>query len=272
MQELEELRKLLETKSKHGNYQMLPPALLDLDPALSSYSHSRRLDSQRYDWFSEKLNFENKSILDIGANVGYFSFRLATEKNAKITTYEPFNEHSIAIDRCKRILGIGDEKFRNVNLGVSLADLDNLEKFDVVLFFNVIQHAGEDFDRDAVQSIDEWRDYALQYLSKLRSTADCLIFQTGYTWLGHNGKLCDEIDTLDFTINLLHDAGWNIKYCGVVENYNCHKYVDYNVSQGSKNPHPVVGRRTKLAVRFKNKFLNRNLDYRFMQRPIFICE
>ncbi|MBT8507874.1 hypothetical protein AZH53_05535 [Methanomicrobiaceae archaeon CYW5] len=272
MQELEDIRKLLDARSKHGHYQMLPPALINIEPTLSRFSHSRRLDNERYEWFSKKINFKNKRILDIGANIGYFSFRLATEMQGNLTTYEPFIDHSIAIDTCKRILGLDDNSFNNVNQGVSLKDIKNLKRYDIVLFFNVLQHAGEDFDSNFVRSVDDWRDYAVQYLTELRNITEYLIFQTGYTWLGHEGKFCDDDDILDFTIDLLRDAGWNIEYCGVVTNHQSPNYVDYEISNDSKNVHPLISFWTKYGIIFKNKFFNANLDYRFMERPLFICK
>jgi 2-polyprenyl-3-methyl-5-hydroxy-6-metoxy-1,4-benzoquinol methylase len=77
---LNKLISLLSSKSKHGNYQMLPPQLLNKLPELKQYSHTRRLDDKRYEWIVNNIDLSKKSIIDIGANVGYFSIRFASEK------------------------------------------------------------------------------------------------------------------------------------------------------------------------------------------------
>ncbi len=72
--------------------------------------------------------------MDIGANIGYFSFRLASEKNALITIYEPHDQHIKAIESIKSILGIPGKKINCVNRGVGLDDINNLPEQDIVLF------------------------------------------------------------------------------------------------------------------------------------------
>lgn len=211
--DLDKLNELLITKSKHGNYEMLPPALLKVEPALSTYSSSNRLDQQRYDWFSNKINLEGKNLLDIGANIGYFSLRLATEHNTVVPAYEPFEPHSRCIELSKRILNLTDDEFTVLNEGISLEKMSTLKRVDIILFLNVIQHAREDYDAERVQCLADWREYAVQYLSKLKEVGEYLVFQMGYTWLGHKDKLCKDKDILDYAVKLLLDSGWSIISC-----------------------------------------------------------
>lgn len=269
---LDELKELLITKSKHGNYEMLPPALLKFDPSLSSYSNSVRLDQQRYDWFSNKINFEGRNLLDIGANIGYFSLRLATEHNATVTAYEPFKPHSQCIELSKKILNLTDDQFKVVNEGVSFDRISTLKKVDIILFLNVLQHAGEDYDREYVHDLTEWREYAVQYLNKLKEVGEYLVFQTGYTWLGHEDKLCKDKEILDYTIKILSDSGWSIISCGIIADASNPTYIDHKINESQINPLPLTSKWDSMNLSLKKRILGYKYDYRFMQRPIFICK
>lgn len=269
--DLDALKKLLITRSKHGNYGMLPPALIKVDPSLSLYSNSNRLDQQRYDWFSKKINFEGKRVIDIGANTGYFSLRLATEYNSIITAYEPFEPHYRSIELSKRILNLADDRFFVVNEGISLDKISSLERVDIILFLNVLQHAGEDFDVERVQNLADWRRYAVQYLDKLKEIGRYLIFQMGYTWLGHEDKICKDKDILDYTMKLLADSGWSIISCGIVAGLNNPTYIDYILSETGKNRSPFTSKWDSVNINLRKRFFGYKYDHRFIQRPIFVC-
>jgi len=270
MSDEKHLEQLLISQSKHGNYQMLPTVLINKIPELGKYSQSRRFDDRRYQWFSEKLNFTNKSVLDIGANIGYFSFRLAIEKNAKVTAYEPYLKHFDAIKSIKTILELYDDQITPINKGVELNDIENLPEQDIVLFFNVIQHAGEDFDCKYVHNKTEWEKYAIEYLHRLTYKAKYIVFQQGYTWLGHAGKLCQDENIIDFTATILRKANWNIKCCGIIKDVSNPTYSDFEVAL-QNNIHPITNKWQRIKLNILRKIRISNNDYRFMQRPIFIC-
>lgn len=269
--DLDELKELLITKSKHGNYGMLPPALLKVDPSLSPYSNSNRLDQQRYDWFSKKINFEGKKLLDIGANIGYFSLRLATEHNTIITAYEPFEPHARSIELSKRILGLTDNEFTIINKGVSFEEISSLRKVDIILFLNVLQHAGEDYDAEHVRSLVNWREYAVKYLNNLKKVGEYLIFQMGYTWLGHEGRFCEDKDILDYTMKILSDAGWSIVSCGTVVDLHNPTYADYQLNKSGRNCPSFVSKWDIININLRKQISGYEYDHRFMQRPLFIC-
>lgn len=270
--DLDVLKGLLITRSKHGNYGMLPPALLKVDPSLSAYSNSNRLDQQRYDWFSKKINFKGKRVIDIGANTGYFSLRLATEYNSTITAYEPFEPHYRSIELSKRILNLADDRFSVVNEGVSLDKISSLERVDIILFLNVLQHAGEDFDAEHVRNLEDWRGYAVKYLNKLKGVGRYLIFQMGYTWLGHEDKICKDEDNLDYTKEILADSGWSITSCGTVACLNNPIYIDYTLNETGRNRSPFASKWDSININLRKRFFGYKYDHRFMQRPIFVCK
>ena len=270
--DLDELKELLITRSKHGNYGMLPPALLKVDPSLSSYSNSNRLDQQRYDWFSSKINLEGVKLLDIGANVGYFSLRLTTEHNTTVTAYEPFEPHFRSIELSKKILNLTDDEFTVVNDGVSLDGISSIEKVDIILFLNVLQHAGEDYDAEYVQNPADWREYAVRYLNKLKEVGEYLIFQMGYTWLGHEGKLCKDKDILDYTLKILSDSDWSVISCGTVAGLHNPTYADYALNDSGGNRPPFTSKWDGININLRKRIFGYEYDHRFLQRPLFICK
>ncbi len=267
---MEEIKAYLLSQTKHGLYQMLPPSLIAKVPELEKFSFTGRFDDKRFDWFSNKLDFDGKKVMDIGANIGYFSFRLSSEKNALLTIYEPHQPHIKAIESIKSVLKIPDKKINCVNQGVGLDDIKNLPEQDIVLLFNVLQHAGEDYDKKYVKEISQWRDYTVKYLRALRGKAENMVFQMGYSWLGHEDNFCNDKDIIPFTVSLLQDAGWKIKHCGVIGNVFNTYYIDCAFA-GPKAKHPIINQFDWFISRTMNKLKILKKDYLFMQRPVFIC-
>jgi len=268
---MEDIKAYLLSQTKHGLYQNLPPSLLKQMPELEKFSFSRRLDDKRFNWFSDKLDFDGKKVMDIGANIGYFSFRLNTEKNAALTIYEPHTEHIRAIESIKSILQITDNNIRCINQGVALDDIKNLPEQDIVLLFNVLQHAGEDFDKKYVPDISHWHKYTIKYLKALSEKANQMVFQMGYAWLGHEDNFCEDKDIISFTIDLLKESGWNIKNCGVIGNVINPTYVDFPLDDANAN-HPIINPVDRFTSKALNKLKILKKDYLFMQRPVFICQ
>jgi len=267
---MKQLENLLLSAGKHGLYQMLPEQLIAKYPELRKYSHTDRIDNKRYDWFSTKLDFRNKKIIDIGANIGYFSFRLNLEKNTTNITYEPFEQHFTAINEIRNLLQIDNNKFITENSGVDFDNIDNLPKSDIVLLFNVVQHAGEDFDKKYVQKIDQWKNHTINYLKKLSFKTQYIVFQTGYTWLGHEYKLCEDDKIIEFTEDLLNKSEFEILECGIVKNIFTSNYKSINISKTKKLP-----LNSKLYSFTANFLASKKLikaNSRFMLRPIFICK
>jgi len=271
MASVEEFISHIKVEGKHGHYQLLPPALISKYPQLSQLPYNNiRLDDKRYDYFCSKLPVNEAKVTDIGANIGYFSFRLMTEKLSKVTVYEPFQAHSEVIGEIAQLLDITSESLTNRCEGISLDSIDNMNHTDILLFFNVLQHAGEDFDSQYVKSAADWRAYAVQYLSKLRQKAGHMVFQTGYSWLGHKDDLCAKSDIIPFTLQLLKEAGWEVWNVGVISNFDKPVYEDLDFRKTTK--HPALGMMRLLEYGIKHRMGRELPNYRFLQRPIFICK
>jgi hypothetical protein len=274
----EELISLLQRKSKHAGYQMLPPCLEGaIGKSIKGLSGRKGHDVSRYEWFKSRCGSLSGPVLDIGANLGYFSFRIIQDFKVKVVAYEPYGPHSRILSLIRDICDIDPDDIVIENRGVGLKDIENLPEVETVILLNVLQHAGEDFDHNLVTSHEKWRDYAVEYLVKLKNKASLMFFQMGYTWKGHEGKLCRDNDIIDFTARLLNESGWEIKHCGLPKKMGEPlDYEDYNISCRGHNAVFLPGF-TGLAGVLKKKMIHVLKPgyygfYRFAQRPLFICE
>ncbi len=272
------LIELLKEESKHSGYQMLPPCLVEvMGEAPAGLVGDKRQDASRYDWFNCKWDSSVNSIIDIGANLGYFSFRALKDFNVKINAYEPYEPHAEAMSIIRELCGFNPEEVIISNKSVGMKEIDALPAADLLILLNVLQHAGEDFDSDMVLSIEGWRDYAIGYLKKLRNKTRLMFFQMGYTWKGYEGKLCQDNDIIDFTVKLLDEAGWHIRHCGIAKDISRPLYYeDYEVSISRHNAvflpelNGFTGKVKKNIMNFLHpEYLG---IYRFAQRPLCMCE
>ena len=269
--ELSNFMSYVKSEGKHGLYQLFPPALIQQYPELQNLPYdSMRLDDKRYNFLIKNIDLKGLQITDIGSNIGYFSFRLATEETCKVLMYEPYMDHFKAIGEIRNLLNLDEKSVEIRNEGVDLDAINKLEPTDVILLFNVLQHAGEDFDKTRVQKVEDWYAFAVEYLSKLRAKTKYLIFQNGYSWLGHSNDLCNKEEIIAFTVKLLKEAGWKIEKCGIVTNFRTHAYQEINIEKTTKNPIFSSLKYFEYGVKYRLGFNVPN--HRFIQRPIFICK
>ena len=257
---------------------MLPPCLDGaIGKSIKGFSGRKGHDISRYEWFKSRCGSLSGPVLDIGANIGYFSFRIIQDFKVKVIGYEPYGPHSRVLSLIRDICEVDPNNIVIENKGVGLRDIESLPEAEIIVLLNVLQHAGEDFDHELVVSLEEWRDYAVEYLTKLRTKASLMFFQMGYTWKGHEEKLCEDNDIIDFTVKLLDDAGWKVKHCGIVKNIVrplC--YEDQPVSTTEHNP-VFFKAWNSLPSKIMKKIIGIVRPgyfriYRFAQRPLWICE
>lgn len=273
----DELIDLLSTDSKHATYQMLPPCVELRDDRLTALVGTERRDRRRYDWLSSHVGALQGTAVDIGANLGYFSFRILQDFDVAVIAYEPHRSHARAICVIRDLCGIERNRLAVTSRAVGLREIATLPTSDLLIMLNVLHHAGEDFDRNLVTDLRQWRPYAIAYLSELRTRSRLLFFQMGYTWLGHAGKLCGDDEIIDFTASLLTEAKWRIRHCGVIHRYwPPFTYRDYPVSLGHHNPVALPDLKRSVLLRLKTRIIRRAgfdvMPYRFAQRPLWICE
>lgn len=267
----EKLAKFYNDESKHSRYQNIP----DFVKADTGYEEELiplwRSDLPRYDYLLEVLKaLPFNSLLDVGANTGFFSLMLSRYQSAKeITALELNSNHLEFINIIKDNYSI--DNLSTLNLPLNLENIERLNPYDVVLFFNVLHHAGADFDKNHVPTLDDFEDYAIDYMTRLGKKCNYIFFQMGYNWGGNKKTpiiaLEDDAEKVVFTNRVLKNSNWQIERIAYPKLHgNQEEYLYYEVDQ------------TFLENLDNKDYLNENLDSErlskqseFFRRPIFVC-
>ncbi len=213
---------LITESGKHASYQDLPGLIKEnFNNELKEIVWSpNRLDVPRLNWIKDALREKSpKTITDIGANTGFFSVELKHFLGASCVAYEPHAPHAEALSLIRDLCGIDRSELQIQNVGVSLGDIDKLEDADLLIFLNVLHHAGDDFDGAIVKNISDWKKYSSEYLGRLSDKYNYMFFQLGNAWKGSSEKIYKDDDFFGSTINLLHASGWLIESAGLVEDF-----------------------------------------------------
>lgn len=249
------LKDLYAKTSKHSNYQILSDKLATIIGTDQIIVKSR-YERERLDYVLSKINFEEKSILDIGGNSGFFTFE-AIEKGAKrVHHYEGNKAHSVFVKKAAEILGCIN-KIAITNGYYSFKNIE--EKYDLVLLLNVLHHLGDDYG-DGTLSIDEAKDQMATQLNSMARTTNHLIFQLGFNWKG-NRNIClfkngTKRELIDFVTEYTNNF-WEIQNIGIpVKTHNKITYADLddknitrNDSLGEFLNRPLFVMRTKLCTK-----------------------
>ncbi len=194
----DELLELYSNKSKHSNYQILPRRLnsiLNQDEIFTS----TRSEKERLDYFIKKIDFYKKSVMDIGANTGYFSFELLEAGASSVHYIEGNVEHARFVKLAVDTLDLQDK----IKITNSYFNFDGSYKdhYDVVLLFNVLHHMGDDYG-DGRVSKEEAKKMIIEQLNSMQNVADVVIYQMGFNWKGeplqnlfNNGTKKEMIDS-----------------------------------------------------------------------------
>src|SRR5882724_10377824 len=90
----EEIERFYYDRSKHSVYQSLPEFVEQALGLTIELDHAWRSDRPRYAYLTSRLSFAGKSVLDIGANTGYFTLNLAKAYGASVVAYEANPNHA----------------------------------------------------------------------------------------------------------------------------------------------------------------------------------
>lgn len=203
------LAALLSVRSKHSTYQELHPWVLEiLGP---SYSPSGKRETLRWEYMSALLDFHKKSVLDIGANTGYFSLASLAQGASEVQVFEGDRTHAQFIREVAVLLGVTSRL--TVNNEYFDFDRNRFPRVDVTLCLNVLHHLGDDFGAcgETLASVK------FQIAEKLRQLAPqthyCWL-QLGFNWKGdrhqplfENGRKAEIIDFVRSTCG----SAWVIK-------------------------------------------------------------
>lgn len=184
MRSIEEIVKHLESNpiEKSGSvYHPIPfPEFSNLSVSSNSkavYDKWNLIKSATDELFNK--NLEGKSVLDIGANAGFYTFSLS-KLGANLTSFEKdpnYNEIAMAIN---------NEKNTNVTWFESAFDKNKIKgkKFDLCLMLSVFQWMAEGGTK---------MDYAINSLKAISEQSEYLIFELSF----NKGKSCLKTNKLN---------------------------------------------------------------------------
>jgi SAM-dependent methyltransferase len=173
------LRDRYERRSKHSSYQQVHPMLARAFGNTDGLPPGKR-ETQRQRYFDRVLRYEGASLLDIGANTGYFSFAAVERGARRVCCYEGNAEHAAFLADGAGLLGLQDR----VEVRPRYFEFDGRgERFDIVLCLNVLHHLGDDFG-DPALGMEDARRRMLACLRNLAANARTLVLQIGFNWKG----------------------------------------------------------------------------------------
>ncbi|MET0384049.1 MAG: class I SAM-dependent methyltransferase [Burkholderiaceae bacterium] len=174
------LRALYDTRSKHSAYQLIHPTLLPHLGEAAGLPVGKQ-EAQRQRWFERAVPMAGKSVLDIGANTGYFSFAALQSGARKVRSQEGNAAHAEFIATAADALGAAG-RLQVVPTYFEFAPEAD-ERFDVALCLNVVHHLGDDFG-DGALSIDQARAGMLAAIDAMAAWTETLVLQIGFNWKG----------------------------------------------------------------------------------------
>lgn len=212
----ERLIKLYSNKSKHSNYQILPIKLKTI-LAQDDIQTTTRSEFERLKYILNRIDFNGKSVLDIGANTGYFSFELLDAGARSVHYYEGNKEHVEFVQLAADTLELGGKiKITNDYYDFS-GSFDG--HYDIGLLFNVLHHVGDDYgDKNA--SIDDAKQLIVQQLNNMSTVTDTLVYQMGFNWQGNVSKCLFPSGTKQEMIDFVRkgiDGFWQIESIGIAQ-------------------------------------------------------
>lgn len=174
------LRALYDARSKHSSYQLIHPTLLPLLGDAEGLPAGKQ-EAQRQRWFERVAPMAGRSVLDIGANTGYFSFAALQSGACFVRSQEGNAAHAEFIADAAQALGAA-ERLQVVPAYFEFTPDADL-RFDVTLCLNVVHHLGDDFG-DGALSIDQARAKMLDAINALTAWTKTLVLQVGFNWKG----------------------------------------------------------------------------------------
>lgn len=178
------LRTLYDAHSKHSSYQLVHPSLMPLLGDPQGLPKGKN-EVQRQRAMENLARFDDRRVLDIGANTGYFSFAALAQGAKQVVAQEGNARHAEFIATAGAQLGAGERL--QVRSGYYDFNQPREEVFDICLCLNVLHHLGDDFG-DPQLSLQQARQQMLAGLNGLARHARCVFLQIGFNWKGQVGQ------------------------------------------------------------------------------------
>lgn len=200
-----QLTALALASSKHSDYQTLHPMIASLIGGC--YAPAGKKEAERFDWMSSRLPLSGKSVLDIGANTGYFSFAAISAGASQVRAVEGNAAHAAFMQTASAALtprpaltvanryfdfGAGDAPFH-----------------DVVFCLNVLHHLGDDFGNPDL-NVSQAKAEIARSLQALARQCDVVWLQLGFNWKGRVSEPLfargSKQEVIDFVTEACDDA------------------------------------------------------------------
>ena len=172
------LKELYMQSSKHSNYQILPSALKPLIDD-SDMEVRSRYEKERLEYICANVELRDKTVLDIGGNIGFFTFEAITQGAGSADYYEGNTVHAEFAETAAGLLGLSDRI--TVHPEYYLFN-DISAKYDVVFLLNVVHHFGDDFGQAG--SIENAKQEMLRCINHMSYVSDMMVFQMGFNHCG----------------------------------------------------------------------------------------
>lgn len=210
---MDKLQKLYDITSKHSHYQALPKSVTDLVGEVKQ--EINRYEFERLDYITSNIDLNNKVILDIGANTGFFSVSSIENGANLVDVYEGDESHVNFISDISDVLDL------NITTNQKYLEFGETfdKKYDVVYLLNVIHHLGDDFG-DTEISIKKAKQKMSEILKYFSNKTKFMVFQMGYCWKGDRNLLLFEGGTKNEMISFVENSiknYWDIVNIGILQ-------------------------------------------------------
>jgi hypothetical protein len=229
-----QLQTLFQAASKHSQYQVLPPAVLDLLPQ-DAVQVKSRFERERLDYIASRLDLRGCRVADIGGNTGYFSFELLERGATAVSHIEGNTAHHRFVAHAAERLGLAD-CLHSENRYIDFERPD-LAPHDVVCLLNVLHHVGDDYGDPATQA-EAVQQTMRDALHRLAPLARHLVLQIGFNWQGDPARPIFTHGSKAEVIELVRqlDADWAVQAVGVAERHDGRVvYRDLDDTNGARD-------------------------------------
>lgn len=201
---------------KHAQYQILPVWLSTLLGG-DTHAPSSRYEEERFAFISKYVDMQGKTFVDIGSNMGFFSFSALHAGAAHVTCYEGTAAHAEFMKDCSNLLGV--QKKLEINSRY-FTFVDEEVNVDVAFLLNVLHHLGDDYG-DPKLKIAQAKEEIITHLNSMHGKCRTLVFQLGFNWRGDRHLPLFKNGTKSELINYIIEHSqrfWNILQIGIAVN------------------------------------------------------
>ncbi|NWA59877.1 hypothetical protein HX773_03100 [Pantoea sp. B9002] len=213
---IEDLKSQLKNEAdsgKHALYQTLPIILQEVLGNVD-YTPGSRFEVQRLDFMKKIVDLSHCDVIDIGCNLGFFSFSAISAEASHVTSIEGNYEHAKFVEKSIDVLSL-QEKMEIINCYFDFRSFS--DKYDVGFLLNVLHHVGDDYG-DKTLNLGSIKDNILRELNGMAPYCHRLLFQLGFNWRGNKGFPLFEKGSKKEMIEFIEQGTngyWKVKEIGV---------------------------------------------------------